>query len=131
MGEMVTKILSRESDLIVWGCLNLLRKGLGEDKLPTIMLAWKSEWTKTGKPRPYLVSGFIPKIKSGSKAKPPIFRVNDNSKVELYDFDWNSIDEAEYEKQMSAIDKDEFDYIDPNVTYNSYDHTYAIKGYKL
>jgi hypothetical protein len=107
-----------------------MRKGIGEDKLPIIMLAWKKELTKTRKPRPYLVSGFIPKIKSGSKAKPPIFRVTDNSKVEFYDFDWNLIDEAEYLKQMSAIDKSEFDYTNPNFTYNTYDKTYTIKGYK-
>lgn len=131
MSETVTKIMSQESDPIIWGCLNQMRKGLGEDKLPTIMLAWKSECTKTRKPRPYLVSGFVPKIKTGSKAKPPIFRVNDNSEVELYDFDWNQIDEAEYEKQMSSIDKNEFDYRDSNITYNPYDQTYTIKGYKL
>lgn len=131
MSEIVTKIMSQESDPIIWSCLNLMRKGLGEDKIPTIMLAGKSELTKTGKPRPYLVSGFIPKIKSGSKAKPPIFRVNDNSKVEFYDFNWNLIDEAEYLKQMGAIDKSEFDYTDPNFTYNPYDQTYSIKGYKL
>ena len=130
MSEAVTKIMSKETDPIIWDCLNILRKGLGEDKLPTIMIAWKSAWTKTAKPRPILLPGFVPKIKSGSKAKPPIFYVTDNSKVEFYDFDWNPIDEEEYVKLMSAIDKNEFDYSDPNFTYNSYDKTYTIKGYR-
>ena len=131
MSEPVTVVISQESDPNIWGCLNLMRKCLGEDKIPTLMLAWRNEWTKTRKPRPYLVSGFIPKIKSGSKARPPIFHVTDNSKVEFYDLDWNQIDEAEYVKQMSAIDKSEFDYTNPNFTYNPYDQTYIIKGYKV
>ena len=130
MSEPVTIVISQESDPVHWRCLNLLREALGEDRLPTIMLAWKSAWTKTKKPRPVLLPGFIPKIKTGSKARPPIFDFCDDRTVEFVDFDWNKIDEAEYVKLMSAIDKNEFDYSNPNVTYNSYYKTYTIKGYK-
>lgn len=131
MSEIVTMTMSQESDPVYWHSLNLMRKALGEDKLPTIMLAWKCAWTKSGKPRPVLLPGYIPQIKTGSKAKPPILHFPDDSTVVFYDFDWNQIDEAEYEKLLSAIDKNEFDYDNQNFDYNPYDKTYTIKGYKV
>jgi hypothetical protein len=131
MSEIVTMTMSQESDPVHWHALNLMRKALGEDKLPTIMLAWKCAWNKSGNPRPVLLPGYIPKIKTGSKAKPPIFHFPDDSTVVFYDFDWNQIDEAEYEKLLSAIDKNEFDYDNQNFAYNPYDKTYTIKGYKV
>lgn len=131
MSEPVTIVISQESDPVHWHAMNHMREALGEDKIPTIMLAWKRAWTKTGKPRPVLLPGFVPKIKTGSKAKPPIFHFPDDSTVEFYDFDWNLIDESEYLKLMSAIDKNEFDYSGSNFIYNPYDKTYTIKGYKL
>lgn len=112
--------------------MNLMRKGLGEDKIPHIMMAWKNSTkrdTPTSKPRMILLGGVIPMIKRGSKARPPMFVIKDG-KTAFYDFDWNPIDEAEYVKQLSAIDKNEFDYNDPNFIYNSYDKTYTVKGYK-
>ena len=132
MRESITTLLTKESGSIFWICLNLMRKGLGEDRIPHIMISWKNSWKKdtpTSRPRPILIPGFIPKFKTGSKARPPTFVIKDG-KHEFYDFDWNPIDEAEYVKQIGAIDKNEFDYNDPNFIYNSYDKTYTVKGYR-